>query len=67
MIFDLVWSSALLALGIVGLARKGGMIPFPAIVTLQYSRVHAGTFDSNYRSAKIEEIVNECFGLRAVL
>ena len=66
-VFDLMWSSALLVLGTVGLACKGGMAPFPAVVTLRYSRVHAGTSDSGYISAKIEGIVNKCFGLRAVL
>ena len=67
MIFDLVWTSTLLALRAVGLAQKSGMTPFPAVVTLRNSGVHVGAFESGYISAEIERVVNKSFGLRATL
>jgi len=43
------------------------MAPFPAVVTLRNSGVHAGTSESGYVSAEIEEMVNKYFGLGAIL
>ena len=51
----------------VGLTSKGGVSPFPTFAALGYSWVHVGvSYGRNVRS-KIEQAVDKCFGLSALL
>ena len=67
MIFDLVGAAAFLAFSTVGFACKGGVTPFPTVMALWNSRVHASTPKSGYVSAEVERMVNESFGFRTIL
>ena len=43
------------------------MTPFPAVVTLRDSGVHAGASEGGYIFAEVERVINEFFCLRTVL
>ena len=43
------------------------MTPFPAVVTLRDSRVHAGASEGGYISAEVERVINEFLCLRTIL
>ena len=51
----------------MGLVQKCGVTPFPTVVTLRNSGVHAGTSESGYISAEIERVINKSFDLKAAL
>ena len=67
MIFDLVGAAAFLAFGAVGFACEGGVTPFPTVMTLRNPRVHTSTSEGGYVSTKVEQMVDESFGLRTIL
>ena len=43
------------------------MSPLPALTTLGDARVHVGSPDSGYVLAEIKGVINEGFGLHAIL
>ena len=66
-VFKLVEVAAFLAFGTMGTAGKGGVTPLPAVVALENTRVHRGTSDGGDASSEVEGLINNRFGLGAVL
>jgi len=67
MMFNFVRSTAFLTFRAISSTRKYRVTPLPIVVTLRYTRVYIGSFNSGNTITKIKKVVNKKLSLGTVL